>query len=220
MDMRNSTQYRTGVRLHMYKIVHRLGLFLTLTVTLVALSGSMTSMAIADGDTTGGPEFTEEEFKKLMKEAIKEDRPNPGFVQLTREDTNTKNGNATMASISTQLKVNPYGCFGHTDNPHKSTHFPNSVNVEAKTQCPIAVPEIKVITQLYVEQCFLFICDWETYGGPGENYDEDVNRVDANSAGSPCVNNTYQGFSYHWIRGADGNTYSGYTWKTADVTTC
>jgi hypothetical protein len=123
--------------------------------------------------------------------------------------------NVPLSSENNQdatLIPNPYGCYGQTDDPHKSTHVPGNVNVVARTECDWAnVPEIHVSTTLQYWKCFI-ICWWSTIGSTGSTTDYFDDDVTANSAAN-CISGThnYRGISYHYIIGSDGNRYEGWT---------
>lgn len=124
------------------------------------------------------------------------------------------------SSTSTTLigsQSNPYGCYGATDRPHKSTHAPGQVNVVARTVCAVSVPQIYVETQLYKRNCFLIFCWWDPYGSLGTNLRSNSTLARANSSGT-CTTGDYQGRSYHYIIGADGKRYEAWTQNLARVT--
>lgn len=93
-----------------------------------------------------------------------------------------------------------------------------TVNVVGRTYCITSTPEILVKTRLYKRVCFIW-CLYVPYGPTGSDSDTDSTFVQANSA-NDCVNNWYRGVSYHWMRGADGNTYDLRTSKIAYVDDC
>lgn len=133
-------------------------------------------------------------------------------------------GSATAGGVTASLKVNPWGCIGQTDNPHRSTtRRVLAVNVHGRTECPGGqkMPEMTVLTRLYrATNCVGSICfGWTPWGPIGEKSRTDVSVVEATSAG-PCVNGRYKGLSVHWMRGKDNKTYSGVTSKSNVVTNC
>ena len=201
-------------------------MFVTLAITLAALSGSMASMALpalADGDSppqTGRHADKVKELIKRMKESVNETRP--ANVPLTPwRDAQEGSAGTAATSFSTQFEPNPYGCIGQTDNPHRSTHTGGvTFNVIAWTECDVSLPEIYVNTQLYKRDCGWPWCGWSVYGDPNPKTDYDKQYLETNSAGAPCVNGEYKGTSSHYIIGADGNFYSAITQNVQDVTNC
>lgn len=133
-------------------------------------------------------------------------------------------GSTAAGSLTASLQVNPWGCFGQTDNPHRST-TPGvlAVNVHARTECPGGqkMPEMTVLTRLYkATNCVGSVCfGWTPWGPIGQKSGTDVYKVEATSAG-PCVNGRYKGLSVHWMRGKDNKTYSGVTSNTNVVSNC
>ena len=210
----------------MYKIVRRLGLFLTLAGTLAALSGSMASTAIpalADGDSppqNGSHADKVKDLMKRMRESVNETLPaNAPLVPWP--DDHEGSGGTAATSFSTQFDPNPYGCIGQTDNPHKSTHTGGTtINVIARTKCNVSVPEIYVNTQLYKRDCGWPWCGWSPYAPDNPKTDYNKSLLQTNSASGPCVNGEYKGTSSHYIIGADGNFYSAITQNAENVTTC
>lgn len=115
---------------------------------------------------------------------------------------------------------NPYGCFGQTDNPHKSSNT-WAANVHAKSECAVNVPEIHVTTQLYKESCFLTFCEWEVHGPVAPKWDVDRKLVKVNSAGPPpCENGKYKGTSSHSVIGANGIQYIAFTENIQIINNC
>lgn len=115
------------------------------------------------------------------------------------------------------MTPNPYGCFGQTDSPHKSSHVAGSVNVVARTTCAVPVPEIVVGTILEKQTCVVF-CWWSAVGGSGLDRRYNTSWAKTNSAATPCVSGKYRGNSFHIVRGADGKIYETVTSKTATIT--
>lgn len=114
------------------------------------------------------------------------------------------------------LIPNPYGCVGTTNNPHRSSHVPGTVNVIAHTYCSVAVPEIHVQTTLFRWQCWGPFCWYAAYGSTGSDTQHWRNHVQANSAGQ-CITGWYKGESYHYIIGYDGIRYEAWTSREAYV---
>ena len=198
---------------------------LTVPVILAALLMSLaTSDALAKPPEPEHPRpETEEEIEALFAQ-LEASLGLSGATAAGQSSTLLGSGGSIAAgSLTASLEVNPWGCFGKTDNPHKSKHDPTTVNVEARTKCPShAMPAMSVVTQLFKgSNCFFGVCySWSPYGAPGVEHDDDVRVVETNSAGGPCVNGYYKGISYHWMRGLDGNTYTGVTINTQEVTNC
>jgi len=89
--------------------------------------------------------------------------------------------------IDAPLYQNPYGCYGQTDRPHKSTHVPGTINVVARTSCAVPVNEICVKTRLYRWKCFGPFCWWSAVGNLGTDLRFGSSLARANSASSSCV---------------------------------
>lgn len=114
-----------------------------------------------------------------------------------------------------------YGCDGKTDRPHKSSHVEGTVNVEGRSRCKVAMPEIYVSIQIEQGQYCLWrttIClYWEPWGPLGADTQFNAKEAKANSAG-PCVSGAYKGISYHRVKAPhDGRYYHLITWNTARV---
>ena len=113
---------------------------------------------------------------------------------------------------------NPYGCFGQTDNPHKSSNT-WAANVHAKSECAVNVPEIHVETQLYKEICP--ICGFAVIGPLAPDWGVNEKLLEVNSAGpSPCENGKYKGTSSHSVIGANGIQYIAFTENIQIINNC
>lgn len=109
---------------------------------------------------------------------------------------------------------NPWNCQGQTDNPHKSTHVPGTVNVVARSSCGISVPTIRVITALQ-RWNFPF---WSTVGNSPLVQSSPGSYVQTNAAAT-CVTDWYRGVSGHSVVGPDGFTY-GLNTKNQEYVVC
>jgi hypothetical protein len=114
----------------------------------------------------------------------------------------------------------PDGCFGATDNPHRSTTNPLNANVHAKTECPgkNRKPIMGVYTQLYKWVCDP-ACRWIVWAPPGFNVDLVAWRVRTNSA-NECLNGKYKGMSAHWMRDWNGVEYRTTTQNQNHINNC
>ncbi len=64
---------------------------------------------------------------------------------------------STISNSTTQAlaeAASQSNCFGRTDLPHVSTHFPNTVNVQAVTECP--GQSVTIMTTLSRKRWWLF----------------------------------------------------------------
>jgi hypothetical protein len=66
----------------------------------------------------------------------------------------------SAAAATTDVTGNPWGCVSRSDNPHFSTHYPNTVSAQGNSICDVDVPRIYVKATLYRRDCVLFICVW------------------------------------------------------------
>jgi hypothetical protein len=126
--------------------------------------------------------------------------------------------NANGENEVMQIQSNPYGCYGQSNNPHHSTHYPGTINVTAFTSCSQNVPEIYVETTLQRYTCFIF-CWWGNAGPKGSSVRYGRSYVETNSSTS-CKSGTYRGVSYHYIIGWDGIRYEAYTISNVVNLTC
>jgi|GEM_PF-6055798 len=107
---------------------------------------------------------------------------------------------------------NPYGCFGRSDNPHRSTHIPSNVSAQGTTSCRVPVPWIYVRSSLYRSRWFWF--------------DEHISTTQLGRSGTVaqvnpggrCVDSgNYYVTSYHEVRGPDARLYWTRTSNSAYV---
>lgn len=99
-------------------------------------------------------------------------------------------------------------CFGRTDNPHRSTHVPGTINVIAKTECNF-VTSMSVSTNLQLQRCWGYVCWWSTQR---RGYNSGVARFVRANAAAPCQTGYWRGFSGHTVvfpNGSSGSTYTG-----------
>lgn len=104
-------------------------------------------------------------------------------------------------------------CEGQTNDPHKSTHVPGTVNVVATTVCPSPQTTVHVETTLYKDVGG----SWVPWGSTGSSTQFNAVFASANSAGT-CQSGQYLGFSYHYVIFTTGQAANGYTYKEASVT--
>jgi hypothetical protein len=102
---------------------------------------------------------------------------------------------------------NPYGCYGQSDQPHESSHVPNTVAAHAKTECLQQVPRVYVTAQLWK-----YAEEWILVGAPAPVTQYNWYRADVNPS-APCSGSGYWYFifAYHEVTGTDGQVYSANT---------
>jgi len=137
--------------------------------------------------------------------------PDSAFLGSTNLSNHNDLSSPNAASPGT------YICAGMTDAPHNSSHQPGTINVVARTVCPIIVPRIYVQTTLQRKDCFLGFCQWIAVGHT--NYRENIrkSRVQINSASTNCVNGKYRGVSVHYVVDVSGIYYETKTSLAADI---
>jgi hypothetical protein len=116
---------------------------------------------------------------------------------------------------------NPYGCYGQSDYPHISQHYPDRVAAEARTVCTSPVPYEFVESWLYRHDCILFVC-WWTQVGHDSSSQQSFGRV-TDHPSYTCngqSNHDYLVQSYHEVKGYDGNTYTGNTAQQSNNIPC
>ena len=121
--------------------------------------------------------------------------------------------------------VNPYGCYGQTDDPHASrTSGYTDIAVKARTVCPngpvmdvIGVDIILMKGRICVFGQCLF---WDPYSDISYYHKEDATGVDGVAAGAPCENGMYKGESLHWMVDPVGDVYIIETDEKNEVTNC
>ncbi len=143
------------------------------------------------------------------------------IIDATGQENLAPPANDNIAADGT-FGVNEWGCYGQTENPHRTTHGGVPVvNVHARSACPNDdVPYLWVETELHREyNCVFSTCFGIEPWGPPSNDDVENGRfVDTYSEG-PCLDTTYyKGISAHLMIGPDGNRYIAFTTKRARVT--
>ena len=109
---------------------------------------------------------------------------------------------------------NPYGCYGRSDQPHISQHYPDRVAAQGWTICPIQLPYEHVEPWLYRQDCFFFIC-WWTQVGYATNTNGFIYYGAVRAVPSYTCNGSsshlYKIVSYHEARDWAGKVYSAWT---------
>lgn len=114
------------------------------------------------------------------------------------------------------LGVSPAGCIGKTNDPHRSSHVPGTVNVTALTVCDYNVESLYIQVTLWRSRWY----GWERIGGVDQgkrNYG--WYKIDYNASSGQCSGEThdYQGRTYHESQEPTG-TYLLNTRKTKRFT--
>ena len=102
---------------------------------LVALAGLLMFLPVsADGPSDDRAAAIE----RMMEEEVnKSGSAEKGLVKWTDPADGNDSGEKSGASFAEpQMLVNPYGCKGKTNDPHKSVTNPQNANVHAQTTCP------------------------------------------------------------------------------------
>jgi len=126
--------------------------------------------------------------------------PLPAHLATLLSDTSEIATSAPDPGIVQPLLIGGVpGCYGQTDNPHKSTHVEHTINVEARTVCPGG--ESYVDLDLYRSRWY----GWQHLSG-----DDAAGWGEAETnAAKTCTHGseyTYLGSSYHEV------TDVGYAW--------
>jgi hypothetical protein len=119
---------------------------------------------------------------------------------------------ADNQQVSGAGAANPYGCFGRTDRPHKSTHVPSNVNVISSSLCAVRMSDVAVWVDLYREKWWGLSRDFVASGfasKPGGT------SARASAAGT-CRSAKHIAFGYHaavdyqsvWWEAATSNSAS------------
>lgn len=106
---------------------------------------------------------------------------------------------------------NPYGCYGQTDNPHRSS---GDASVHAYTECSVSLPYMFVNVELYRDRWYgeqFLDAHYSTsqYSPSWSRW-----RVEANARWN-CAGvgtYTYRAYSYHEVRDSRGKYYYGRTY--------
>ncbi len=192
---------------------------LTLTTVLVSmLAVTATSNALASP-------YNHDDLVIVSPEKLTQLREqHRGAASNAAMATGASQGDDAQAYSSGGFVNNPYGCYGLTEYPHKSTDSGfDEVSLHARSECPgnFVVPFLWVQTQLYREtHCAWSTCFGSEPWGPVDTQSIDYGySVQANSRGA-CLNSWYKGVSAHMMRGWDGNTYYSFTINRAEVSDC
>jgi len=136
--------------------------------------------------------------------------------QMTLQPKAAPAGNVTSAALV--VGGNPFGCYGQSDRPHISGHYPDRVTAQGKTACTAWQPYEYVDSYLYRKDCFLFVC-WWTQVGHESSSSQSWGAVYShpNHTCNGTSSHRYRIESYHEVHGTDGKTYTGYTANEYDV---
>lgn len=116
----------------------------------------------------------------------------PATSQLQPDGGGVDNAPSRLAS----------GCYGQTDRPHPSSHYPGSVNVEARTVC--FGRSVYVSTALYRDRWY-----GPQFLDSGSNSGYGSVETNASWWCSGTGTYTYRAYSYHSATGAGtANTYN------------
>ena len=185
-----------------------------IAVVAPAVSGPLTYNAIAFASPPDDDRL--QQLRDKIQDTTDDDAPKSmRLIEWENEgdEEDEPEGTFPTENMPKAQIVNPYGCYGHTENPHRSNRNPNNANVHAHTICPNRqrMPTIGVGTQLQRWTCVrVVICSWRGHGPYRENPRTNRYSVEINSAG-PCRNGFYRGASIHWIIDQNGRFYHGST---------
>ncbi|MDQ6885525.1 MAG: hypothetical protein M3077_15020 [Candidatus Dormibacteraeota bacterium] len=134
--------------------------------------------------------------------------------QVTLQPTGSPGANPILAAVV----PNPYGCYGKSDRPHISGHYPDRVTAQGKTACTVWQPYEFVESYLYRKDCFFFVC-WWTQVGHDWSSKQSWGAVYAhpNYTCNGTSSHTYRIESYHEVHGSNGRIYTGNTASEYDV---
>jgi len=115
---------------------------------------------------------------------------------------------------SAPLQGNPYGCYGRSDYPHISSHYPDRVAAQGWTICSVQLPYEHVDSTLYRQDCWWIFC-WWTQVGYASNTNNFISygavRAVPSHVCSGSSSHLYEIDSYHEVHDAAGNVYTAYT---------
>jgi hypothetical protein len=124
-------------------------------------------------------------------------------------------GEDCEATLRRQVPKNPYGCYGRSDNPHKSRYDPRDITGKSTTACSVPVPVIKADNYLWVKRWW----GWRAIGRPGTK--ELPNRKEVVAvAATDCKNGTYGVEGVHFALGSNGIAYGMTTLARSEVRNC
>jgi hypothetical protein len=129
-------------------------------------------------------------------------------------------GGQPGAMSADSVTGNPYGCYGRSDYPHISQHYPDRVAAQGWTICSVQLPYEHVDSTLYRQDCFFFVC-WWTQVGYASNTNGFVYYGAVRAVPSYTCNGSsshlYEIDSYHEVHDWYGNVYYGFTYNQAWV---
>ena len=104
-------------------------------------------------------------------------------------------------------------------HPHYSEHSLGRINVEGRFECNTVVQYIAITTRLMKQNCFVWICSWDSVGIPEFTFRAAVSE--AWSYGNHvCQDGNYRGKSSVVFRWPDGTLDYGYWNGPAIYLTC
>lgn len=121
----------------------------------------------------------------------------------------TSNGAGEVTTLA-PMGASPAGCYGQTDNPHRSG---SNSSVHGRTRCTLAVGSIGVETTLWHLAWF----GWNPLESDSSSYSNRNNSGDAHPhyGCSATTTQSFSGTSSHWtVEG--GTTYTSSTSNTKD----
>lgn len=115
-------------------------------------------------------------------------------------------------------------CYGQTDQPHRSTHLPGSVNVIGRTVCDAPVIRLALEIRLYHYECWWqwwppgWVCNWvqKTFMPYSNNGLPSIQG----DAAAPCEPGDWGATTVHWVTWPDGYTARGSTGNWANIPSC
>jgi len=141
----------------------------------------------------------------------------PTTAPMIQESADTEGGVSTLATV-----FNPWGCESQSDYPHWSSHFPGTINAVGHTWgCSQPQPQLSAQVQLQRRRGVWPFYWWENVGQSGYKSCTNCYAVTANSA-TTCVpgTNVYRGYTYSWMLGLDGQSYSATTYSAQITLSC
>ncbi len=187
---------------------------ISVSAVLVLFVVSM-ALGAAPGDTS--PPDTQEQLLDALRARIG-DSASDSTIQL-QPVAGVSSGDSLQFRWN-----NPYGCFGRTHNPHKSSSTSNEIAVKGETVCPSgpSMPTIGVDTVLMQGSlCLGNTClSWSPYSTVDVQERHNATSVKSRAAGSPCEDGVYRGESVHYIIDSQDNVYAAFTGNAQQITSC
>ena len=113
-------------------------------------------------------------------------------------------GNIGLLNTSQLVGNSPSGCEQSAHNPHRSTHYPGTVNAEIRATCNNAVPEMYHTSTLMKSGGFLGL-EWSVADvGQFSGISVSVGSAYGNDL---CENRRYKGIGDGWVIDVDDNVY-------------